>query len=343
MAFRESEGSSGIVPANEQMGLNTFLQKGFGSPPRMATGEFDLLSPAQNKLLNDILLPMIGQRAGNFDQITSLSALEQQALNFGQEQGQAVFGAGGVAEQGRGAFSEAIGNVGANFEQFYQQNIRDVVLEDFTENIRPTTSRKFADSGFFGSERARADELDVENLMKTLTRGRSETQLAANQQLGTLSSQAGTFEAQLSGLIGQLMAQGGVQREIQGSEFDRLMASMLSALGINTIENVAIGLPGEQGGIKETGQSFMGGLGSGLGGCWVAEELYGPYADKTYRIRALIHLNIVKDSALGRFARMYIRYGKVWAALASNNTHFRVWATYLWDSLYKLAQADRRI
>ena len=39
MAFREGEGSSGTVPASEQFTWDAFLQKGFGSPPRMARSE----------------------------------------------------------------------------------------------------------------------------------------------------------------------------------------------------------------------------------------------------------------------------------------------------------------
>lgn len=266
MAFREGESVSGLQDMDSMMSLQGWLQSGIGSPPRMVTGEFDLMNPQQLALLNNILLPMLTQRAGNLGQLSSLSSLEQMALQFSEGQGEAVFGEGGTAGKGREALAGALEDIGPGFEEFYQTNIRDVLMEDFEQNIRPGTSRKFAQSGFFSSAREQADAVDMENLMKTLTRGRAETKLAANQQVAMMTGAMGSFENQMSTLLNNLFGQGGRERDIAGTEFDRLMQAMMSALGLKPIENVAIGLPGEQGGVKETGQSFMGGLGSGLGG-----------------------------------------------------------------------------
>jgi len=85
--------------------------------------------------------------------------------------------------------------------------------------------------------------------------------------------------------------------------------------------------------------SLLGGyLGYGGGaGCWVAEELYGKVNYKTFIIRYYVNKHKSDNSMLGRFCRLYIKYGRSWAFLIKNNSVIRVIARMIWNHLYNKA------
>ena len=95
-------------------------------------------------------------------------------------------------------------------------------------------------------------------------------------------------------------------------------------------------------------QAMMSGL-FGLGGtlgaayllgpymCWVAEELYGPLAEKTVIVRAYVQSHIDSHSLLGGFARAYRKHGRTWAKWVRAHPLARLLARPIWDHLYRLA------
>ena len=108
----------------------------------------------------------------------------------------------------------------------------------------------------------------------------------------------------------------------------------------------AIGM-GYQGALNQYNQqmqqqnALMSGL-FGLGGtglaawmlCWVAEELYGPLAEKTAMIRAYMRRHLTDRTPLGIFARTYLKYGKAWAKWVRASRLLRFIARPIWDRLY---------
>ena len=70
----------------------------------------------------------------------------------------------------------------ANYEQYYNDVIRDPLLEQFSEEILPQISRQFAGNNFLSSERERSDATAQRGLTTALTRGRSESSLAFREQ-----------------------------------------------------------------------------------------------------------------------------------------------------------------
>ena len=67
----------------------------------------------------------------------------------------------------------ATGSYEPGFNNFYDTNVRDPLLEDFQENVLPGIGRKFATSGFYGSDRIRSDDLAREDLLDELVKGRA--------------------------------------------------------------------------------------------------------------------------------------------------------------------------
>ena len=327
MTFRQGETVNNFGSVGEQLSADYFLSLGLGTPSRVVTGEFSTLDPAQMAMLLQSFLPFVQNRAEM--QPASLAAMEEFAI-------QTATGEGGSGQLGRSAYQDVLANSGERFDQYYEQNIRDPLVEDFVKNIRPATSRRFADSGFFSSQREQADERDMENLMKALVRGKSETALAAQQQQIQAAAGLGNFEQ----MMGNLLASAST---LSGQEFERLVQAFVEATGVQTKENVAIPIPGQIGGMNEVGKSFMGGFGSGLGssvGCWVAEALYGPIDERTYRIRAFVHRHLMDASPLGAFCRLYFALGQRWASLVRARPDVRAKALSLWNGLYRLAEVE---
>lgn len=71
--------------------------------------------------------------------------------------------------------------------------------------------------------------------------------------------------------------------------------------------------------------------------CWVAEVLYGKYANKTLTTRAFVKKHMQDKTPLGAFCRMYSKYGKTWANWVKKSKMLRALAKPIWDRLYKMA------
>lgn len=77
------------------------------------------------------------------------------------------------------------------------------------------------------------------------------------------------------------------------------------------------------GGLFGLGSAFL---------CWVAEELYGEYSIKTWRIRVWL---IPKNNL---FTRLYRTHGKTWARWVRKSRTVRFAARMIWDRIYKAAK-----
>lgn len=92
----------------------------------------------------------------------------------------------------------------------------------------------------------------------------------------------------------------------------------------------------------KVGESMLNTFGNVFGGmlggqmmCWVAEELYGPEAEKTHTIRHYVMRHVEDESELGEFCREYRENGRAWAQLVRDDHDARTMARELWDRLYE--------
>ena len=75
--------------------------------------------------------------------------------------------------------------------------------------------------------------------------------------------------------------------------------------------------------------------------CFVAEVLYGKTSEKTATIRSFVGKHEKDRTFLGWFFRLYVKYGKTWAAIVERNSIAAFFARIIWDMLYKLATKEK--
>lgn len=230
------------------MAVGDFL---FGSKPKVSTQSLGTLTPEQEQLFREFLgqLEVTPSTAGL--ERTSLAGLEQQAMNL---VGGGPSGAETTADQ---TLQRQLTQGPAEFDAFFQSAIQDPLVRQFNEEILPQISRKFAPSGFFSSERLRADDRAREDLIQNLVSARAATGFDAFQQAQQNQLTALGLVPGLEGLrfdeLEQLEALFGVG---SGTGSQRL-GLMLAALGIPMKENIATVSPGSSG--------FLGGIAGGIG------------------------------------------------------------------------------
>lgn len=168
--------------------------------------------------------------------------------------------------------------------------------------------------------------------------------IQAGQALESLRQQGldtggdNTLEAIIAMLQG-----GGLQRTVSTAERDKMLQALLAALGTKTTDNTVVAQPGSPGIVQGIASGAGTGLGAFLGSkmmCWVAEELYGVYHEKTYRVRTYCLKHLKDNSMLGRFCRLYQRYGKTWAKWIRRSKTLRMIAGAIWNGLYIASQEE---
>lgn len=231
--------------------------------------------------------------------VAGLSDLEQLSL-AGIEELTSGIAAGGVPGQGQevaGASQQALLDLLAqgpqDFEDFFQSAVAQPLIEQFNEEILPGISRRNA-SGFFGSERIRADERAAEDLSEALAGTRGELAFTSREnQLNRVLEALGLAPG-IAGLGGQLageelgllergLAAGSVPREVEtsqlvslyeeflrGQKFDeRLINQMIGFGTAPTTENIGIALGGSEGligpALTAIGGAFGGPVGAKVG------------------------------------------------------------------------------
>jgi hypothetical protein len=216
------------------------------------------MTPEQQALMKD----MIGQLGGGdlnkgdfltAGEHTSLAGLEQMAMDRVAPNQQADEALSGIIA-GKGNPTD--------FTDYFNTNVQDPALKDFSTKIMPAISRSFGGSSFFGSERGQADRNASSDLMTGLTASRSkmafDTQESANNRLLTaLGLQPQVQQARSNMAVTELGAKG-VERGARDTRINQL----LQLLQTKGIENLGAGLPGSTGML----QSFAGGFGQGIGG-----------------------------------------------------------------------------
>lgn len=225
-----------------------FYELGLGTKPRTEQFDLSLLTPEQQAVYSSLLQTLQGNM-GSFGPATttSLQGLEELAL--------AMVGPEGSRATSAGALRDIISSSGKEFDTFYKTNIQDPLVRDFQTEILPGISRKFAGSGFFSSDRARADQLATEDLSRQLVQGKARTQLGAREQQLRAAGILPEIDRTTADVLNSIIA--GERAPTQQD-----IANLMNALGIKAKENIVVALPGQAGGLV----NFLGGFGQGIGG-----------------------------------------------------------------------------
>ncbi len=229
----------------------------FGESPSTETFDLSTLTPEQQRLFRETLVPFLGRPISEAGaavpgmsalESTSLAGLEQLAKDLVSGQG----AEGGLRRQATSAVGDILSQGPTDFEDFFQTTVRDPALRDFEEDVLPRIGREFGGNQFFGTERISADEAAREDLLESLTRARSdlafrtrESDTQSRLQAAGLSSQIGT-----SGDLISLLGAGALPRNIELQRLareDKRVAQLLEALGLQAKENVVVASGGTEG------------------------------------------------------------------------------------------------
>lgn len=270
-------------------GLSSFL---FGDAPKVKSKQYDLISDVQRGGLDALLARLGGARAtpyaGEFTaplsqgEQTSLAAIEQMALNFASPEGQQNFGAAGNTLRALMDFEGQTADTNA----FFESNIRDPLLEQFSREILPQISRSFGGSDFFSSERQGAEGLAREDLLESLVAGKERVALdafnrsrdraliAAGQVPGLEGAQDSRARAQIdileaAGLPRQIK-QAGLDKEYEDflrmiTQDENIMKLIAQLVLTPTKENTTVVKPGSSGLIPTFLGSFAQSAGQAIG------------------------------------------------------------------------------
>lgn len=251
--------------------LSDFL---LGKSPKAHFKSFDLISPTQRGGLDALIAQLQRQSpqpyTGDFTaplsggEKTSLAALEQRALEMASPEAQANFeGAGKTLQQ----LMDFEGQT-ADTSKYWETNVQNPLLEQFSQEILPQISRQFSGADFFSSERQGAEATAREDLLQTLTGSREKVALDAFNQSRDRALQAagqvpgleGAQDARTQSMIDILEA-AGLPREIAQKDLDAQYQDFLRQITQNqdamkllaqlvlspTMENIGIGTGGQKG------------------------------------------------------------------------------------------------
>lgn len=230
-----------------------------GSKTEVDISQLPTLTPEQQqqlkKLLGGLGLPSDQEILGEKIETSSLQGLEGLSESLTME--------GGLFGETSSALIEALQGGAQDFDEFFQTNVKDPLLETFREDIQPDLSRRFAASGFRSSDRLQQESRATEDLLQALTRGRSELAFRTEESARDRSIRAAGIagpagRSQAGTLIDILGAGGGRRRE--------RIQQLLAALGIQGTENLAAVTPGQPGLIQGLAPGIGEGIGTFLGG-----------------------------------------------------------------------------
>jgi hypothetical protein len=177
--------------------------------------------------------------------------------------------AGQLRDQGTQSLMDAMTRGPENIDEYFSQTVMQPMMEMFQEDIMPGISRKYAPSGFYGSQRLNADQRAQEELLQALTQSRTQMAFNARESDLTRQLQAAQLAMGQQGQDAQTMLQllGGSAQLASGTMTPeeamqrRQQQMLLQALGLQSTENVVLA---PQGG--DTWGSMLGGLGQlGMG------------------------------------------------------------------------------
>lgn len=240
----------------------------FREPPPPDIQNVSKLSPELQKLLDETLLPFLGGEelsgvlgpefegqltpgAGEIERL-SLSALEQQAMNLVDPQGdiaQTISGA-------QTAFQDILSQGPQDIDDFFTKTVQDPLLRNFERDILPSIGRDFGGNAFFGSERVETDRRAGQELLTQLSQARAGMAFGARESDLNRSAQVLGLTSQVAGAGGQtaqgILGGGILGKQLQGEQLraqyqdfvrrtgerDKRVEQILASLGLGTNENI---------------------------------------------------------------------------------------------------------
>lgn len=262
----------------------------FGESPSQDITPTTTLTSEQEELLKLLIAQITGgQEGGSFGietgslELQSLAGLEALGSSLPGDQTESSLAATRTSVAGLSALEEIFGRDPTDFEDFFETNIQDPLVEGFEEDILGIGTR-FSGS-FFGGERREAESRSREDLLDALVAGRASTALSFRQQdtqnalsaLGLIPSVAGfastsEFAAPIAkgNILLGLLGGGGTERGVVQQQLDeknRRLRTGLESLGIGGFENIVFNNPGSEG--------FIGPLVGGVAGALAGNPAIG--------------------------------------------------------------------
>lgn len=242
-----------------------------GSKSTSSAETLSRLSPGQEGLLNENLLPFLKGEGNLPRERTPFQGMSLQALeDLVQKR------ASGEIAPASDILRGIIDQGPQDFEDFFTRTVQDPALERFQEDVLPGISRKFS-SSFYGSERREADQRAQEEFIDSLMKARSGLAFKTEEAQRDRALRAAGLLPQSEGQDIQNIFTG-----LRAEQFpeQQQINNILRTLGLQTQENVVTVDPGE-GGIlqgldagsimkiiklfKKGGTALAGGLGTTAG------------------------------------------------------------------------------
>ncbi len=257
------------------MGLGSFL---FGDSPSQDITPTSTRTPEQDKLLKELIEIISGGQGDTGGigpsnlELTSLAGLEgiaSSAIGLTKEAG------GETASKSALSALDSIFTSGpSDIDDFFNETVRDPLLEDFQDDILGIDTRRAGD--FFSGERRELQRNSQEDLIDALTRERARISFGAregdlNRQVAGASVLPGVIGGQFAGLqagagiLGQTLGAGGTERSITQQQLDernRRIREALAAIGLDAQENIVFNNPGSSGLVANAAGAFAGNTGA---------------------------------------------------------------------------------
>jgi len=250
----------------------------FGESPKARVTNKSLLSGSQSGLLDNLIAMLSQQRPSQFQgQLSApLGQGERMSLAALEERSKAL----ALPQQADASLQKLTDFEGqtADASKFFETNVQQPLLESFGREVLPAISRQFGGANFFSSERQATEGLARQDLLESLTAGKSAVELDQFNQSRNRAIQAaqvlGDRESQLSSTLIDILEAQGVPREVAQQNIDRkyqefvrqqgeeeFIKKLLALLATTpTTENVATVTPGSPGVVQSAISAFFGGL-----------------------------------------------------------------------------------
>jgi len=321
----------------DREGIRDIKTSVFGSRPSSKLTKTSTRTEDQQAALKELLAMLTGDLEG-FDSEVNLT---EQELAGQELMKQLIGGTGDIFK----SLQDATKFDQEGIDDLFQTTIRDPLVRDTRENIIPEIAARFGNQ-FFSSERQNQEGRAIDTLVRTLAGEKNRlVQGERGRQIQALDIFA-DFNTSAAG-IASAESLATKRGDIKDRQRKELMNLLLGATDQNTVENIVTGKPGQKGFVGNFADSFGAGLGEGASSfasfCWVAMVLYGYTSETTTTIRAYAYKHVGDNSVLGTFLRAYLLHGKSWADKLLEGKLPWNYMKGIWDSLYKLALAEKGV
>jgi len=236
-----------------------------GSEPEAEITSQSTLTPEQQEALKKLLAQLTGDQGIGGD-VPAFGG----DLNIGQSgttQNLLAELIGGTGRTGAtdDIISQFLTGDPTDVESLFKESIQEPLIRTFQDEILPSIDRRFASSGFFGSERGKSVERSTEDLLQTLVGEKSKAvfgaeEAAKGRALQALSPslnfssgvtrQIGDIGSQETGLEERNVARNFEEFARQQAQRTQQIQQLLAAIGTQGTENIATVTPGKEGAIN---------------------------------------------------------------------------------------------